>query len=689
MMKENDILSLLQIAPSLRSIDYVRDKKPFQLHSLLTEQRHPKTWNLSFVLKEDAAGGLRQLFSVDEDIARIFCRLAEDPYRVTQAARAVTRAITEKKKIFLYGCGATGRLAKQMESVIWRPFWNRIKRSRFWNRLETSLPGDIEDRLIGEMTGGDRALVSSLEGFEDLQIVGKLQLLDRGVERGDVIFCITEGGETSSVIGAVLAALEQYGELTEKKMAEAKKNLYFIHNNPDDVLKPYARSRSVIDNPAITKINLATGPQAITGSTRMQATTSETFLLGVVLEAGIFGVLKEFLSPRELEEASFPACFSIKDRLRSFHEILKVLKPSVQALSLFTHLESETYQQGRFSTYFAKKALVTVFTDCTERSPTFHLYPLDTRREKTRKCWFQVWTDGKDSKSAWRNMLGRNFRGLAEAFYKPFFEKGIDDEFLRETALESLAQAGSDQEKLYDFSFSKDNALRSGPRQGDLGVLVCLDEEVNDLTGADSSFFRFVSTFKKEKANLVLILIGERQSPDPEMIAARLPLDKEKDVVISIALDKKGDPLGLNRQTLIKILLNAHSTAVMAMMGKVVGNTMTNVNPSNLKLIGRATYLIMSHVNDTISHDEWIRKCGVTCPITYEHANAVLFDAMDFLAAESRQTSEVAIAILRILEALRTKKPVAWREALAISETIGLENYLKRHNPSLRYGCKG
>jgi hypothetical protein len=28
--------------------------------------------------------------------------------------------------------------------------------------------GDLEDNVVGELTGGDRALVSSLEGFEDL-----------------------------------------------------------------------------------------------------------------------------------------------------------------------------------------------------------------------------------------------------------------------------------------------------------------------------------------------------------------------------------------------------------------------------------------------------------------------------------------------------------------------------------------
>ena len=43
---------------------------------------------------------------------------------------------------------------------------------------------------------------------------------------------------------------------------------------------PFQRSRKVLEEPGITKINLTTGPQAITGSTRMQATTIETFVVG-------------------------------------------------------------------------------------------------------------------------------------------------------------------------------------------------------------------------------------------------------------------------------------------------------------------------------------------------------------------------------------------------------------------------
>jgi N-acetylmuramic acid 6-phosphate etherase len=680
------ILSLLNIEPSLQSVDYVNNKKQFQLHTLVTEQRHPKTWNLSFAIKKDIEDGLRRIFAVDQDIDEKFDEIAIDTASLYQAALAVARAIEEHKKIFIYGCGSTGRLAKQMESAIWRPFWKRIKKGRFWKKLKDALPQDIEDRLIGEMTGGDRAVISALEGFEDLQLVGRLQVLDRGVERGDAVFCISEGGETSSVIGALLAALEQYGELGPEKAREAKDRLFFIYNNPDEALRPFERSRSVIENPALTKINLTTGPQAITGSTRMQAATSETFLMGTIIEAGIYRVLRKRMTSVELSEAGFDKEPRLEDRLRSFDSIRKVLAKGLNQLGLLTRLESQTYLNKRFSSYFSRKALITVFIDCAERSPTFHLFPLDTVFEERRKCWLQVWTGGADYREAWQNLLGRRFRGLKEDFYEPHFLARIEDGYLKNAALKSLKLAGNGQETLYDFSFAGENIKKRGPREGDLGVVVAVDEEIDELADPDSSWSKFVDLFKSNDANLALILVGDREPEDVTDIFSRLPLDRDKDIVLQFRMDRKGDPLDLNRQTLLKMLLNAHSTAVMARLGRVVGNTMTEVSPSNLKLIGRATYLIMSHVNDVISQERWVRKYGRVGFVSYEEANSVLFEAMEFAGRTEGQTSEVALSIIRILEAMRTQGYVSWKDALLLAEKPGLEGYLETHNPSLRTG---
>ena len=55
------------------------------------------------------------------------------------------------------------------------------------------------------MAGGDYALIKSVEGFEDFTAFGRKQIRDLGVRAGDVVFAITEGGETSFVIGTAWA----------------------------------------------------------------------------------------------------------------------------------------------------------------------------------------------------------------------------------------------------------------------------------------------------------------------------------------------------------------------------------------------------------------------------------------------------------------------------------------------------
>ena len=146
-----------------------------------------------------------------------------------------------------------------------------------------------------------------------------------------------------------------------------------------------------------------------------------------------------------------------------------------------------------------------------------------------------------------------------------------------------------------------------------------------------------------------------------------------------VNINDKNDPLGINQQIALKIILNAHSTAVMARLGKVIGNTMTNVSPSNLKLIGRATYLIQSHVNDILSHPQWVKLYGIRKPISYGEANAVLYEAINFLKdkkTKAGQTAEVALSIIRILESLRLKSSLSQQEVFEIVKKTGVGQYL-------------
>jgi hypothetical protein len=678
-----NLLKLLDLTPSPESIDYVQNKTQFQLHTLLTEQRHPKTWNLSEQVQKDPAGGLKMLLSVDEDISPRLKALAADEENLERLVSAVEQAIVSRRTIYVYGCGSTGRLAKQMESQFWRPFWRRLKSDgKLWPKLSPYLSAFIEDQLIGEMTGADRALISSLEGFEDLQLIGRLQLADRNIRKGDVVICVTEGGETSSVIGTILAALDGWKQNGVYDPEETRQRLFFVYNNPDEVLLPFLRSRRVIEEPGITKINLTTGPQAITGSTRMQATTIESFVIGNALQSAVERVLRKRLTKTEMARAGFAAETTLRDRLAAFPAILKEVKKQVPAIAAFTALEAQTYSQGRFSTYFAKGSMITVFIDSTERSPTFRLFPLDPVGEPKRNSWIQVWTPASAPEEAWQAFLGRPFRGLAAEFYRKPFESEIEDPYLKTAALESLKKAGNDQRELYDFSFAETNIKKREPKKGDLGVMILVSPEDEDLKAANSPFRKFADLVIANEAELALIVVGDKTEAG---LAEYIP--GASGPFMSLRLTAANDPFGVRRQTGLKMLLNAHSTAVMAGLGRVIGNTMTNVSPSNLKLIGRATYLILSHVNDVIARPAWVKERGYREPIAYGAANAVLFDAIGFLnnrKDSSGQTAEVALSIIRILESLRLNRAVSNEEALAIVRNPGLAAYLAAAAPDSR-----
>lgn len=662
-----DAADRLGLPPSPASTEYVQHRTQFQLHTLLTEQRHPKTWNLSEAAASDPAQALSQLFSVDEDVARAFAALADDPQRMAQlhaASGAVQRALRDGHRIYFYGTGSTGRLAETLESGIWRPFWLRLQADPAWPRIAARLPENLGERVRGEITGGDRALISSLEGFEDLQLIGALQLRDDGIGRDDVVFAVTEGGETSAVIGTALAAADQRGEGTDR--------VWFVYNNPDEVLRPFERSRRVLDDARIGKIPLPTGPQAITGSTRMQATTTSLYALGLVLEDALRALLLPQLSAADAQRLGLDARDSIEGRLRGFAQLQRTVAASAPQLAQWTEREARAYAEGRHATYLAGATLMPVFVDVTERAPTFRLAPLDRVDTTPPASWIRVWAPLATPQEAWDALLHRPFHGLDAAQYRLAFEQQVDDPALRGIALRSLERAGGEQQALYDLSWSKQNRERLPPRQGDLGVLLRYADEPVDALAR-----QWWQAFGDAGAGLLTVTVGQGAGNGGALqsLAGARP-------GIALDLPARNDPLGLDRTLALKMLLNAHSTAVMARLGRTVGNTMTAVQPGNLKLIGRATYLIQSHVNGVLEGQHWRARHGDTAPLSYAEANAVLHEAIEQRPRlpETAQLPEVELAIVAVLERLDSGKPLDWPGAAQRLRDKGLNGYLRERN---------
>jgi hypothetical protein len=204
--------------------------------------------------------------------------------------------------------------------------------------------------------------------------------------------------------------------------------------------------------------------------------------------------------------------------------------------------------------------------------------------------------------------------------------------------------------------------------------MIMTGSEAGNIRKAAAPFRRFLELSQRSGAGLGLVIAGAEPGKKPAEL-----LSGASGPSIFLDIPSSDDPLGLRCEVGLKMLLNAHSTAVMTRLGKVIGNTMTNVSPSNLKLIGRATYLIQSHVNDFLSRPDWLRLHGRREPITYGEANAVLFEAIGFLKDRREtagQTAEVALSTIRILESLRQTRGLTNDEALGIVLKVGLDKYL-------------
>jgi N-acetylmuramic acid 6-phosphate etherase len=281
---------------------------------------------------------------------------------------SIKETIENGYRIFIGGCGATGRLALACE-VLWR-----------------SIHGNDEmgERVIGFMAGGDIALIKSIENFEDHPEFGARQLVELGFKNGDLLIACTEGGETPYVIGVTL-----------KAASISDQPPIFLYCNPDDILRKTAqRSREIIDNEGIKKINLTVGPMALAGSTRMQASTVLMLAVGTALlhynsRDCIENEIREFISFWHTTDLSF--------------------------LKLYIEKESAIYSDYGFVFYEADQDLaITVLTDTTERAPTFSMYPFENSQDVATKqslCYLSLPT-ASTSEEAWRTLLKRAPRTL-------------------------------------------------------------------------------------------------------------------------------------------------------------------------------------------------------------------------------------------------------------------------------------
>lgn len=207
-------------------------KQKIAYGKLPTEQINSRSRNIG------AAGIDRTLRIIQQEDLAVPRAVQKCRKEIAAGASLITRALRAKGRLFFTGAGTSGRLAV-LEAAECPPTFN-------------TPPGMVQ----AVMAGGKASVFRSREGAEDRKDMA-LSLFRAKLRPGDVLVGIAASGVTPFVAGALQAA-------REKKCAAI-----LVTCNPDPAFKKIADC----------VIAPRTGPEVITGSTRLKAGTATKLVL--------------------------------------------------------------------------------------------------------------------------------------------------------------------------------------------------------------------------------------------------------------------------------------------------------------------------------------------------------------------------------------------------------------------------
>ena len=538
---------------------FIDEETQFHLGMLPTEQSHPRTVGLAETAQRDLEAAIRMLQAVDGDVVPAAAR-AFSSVEFRRLVEALRRVMEGQGRICFSGCGATGRLSILLEAS-WRRFWQEIPLRH--PAAAAKLP-PLEHRVASIMTGGDYALIRSVESFEDHAVFGRRQVQEAGLGEGDVLVAISEGGETSSVIGTVWQSLDNGAEV------------FFAFNNPADLLARHIeRSRQVIEDPRVTKLDLTCGPMAVAGSTRMQATSCELLVVGAALETALVETLRARLDAAALARLAIGNAPAM-DYSRWFAELLQDLSrpEAIAAIAAMVRYEERLYRSEGLVTYMADQALLDIFTDTTERSPTFMLPRFrDCDDQVSPPPWAFVKNPLLPTPQAWREVLRREPRCLA-----------WDCETYRQLDAPATLQANPPRlakDDMFKFAIGNEDDPSRYRVAANAAVLIAVGDEASRLALPDDPLRVAFETCARPFAGRAVLAVGPA-SPPRDLAPA----------LWHVPARPAASPLRLFERLAMKLVLNNVSTATMARLGRVISNWMAHVEPTNKKLVDRGTRLV-------------------------------------------------------------------------------------------------
>ncbi|MBO5723641.1 MAG: sugar phosphate isomerase [Lentisphaeria bacterium] len=549
------------------AVDFMENETQFHLGFLPTEQSSPLTKDLDKRFAASCIEGVRCLQNVDNNVLE----MARCIFKSAEFAKLVEtgkKTLASGGKIVFSGCGATGRLSILLECM-WRDCC-----------AKNPAVASYADQVFSIMTGGDYALVRSVEFFEDYQEFGRQQVRERGMTAGDMLVAITEGGETSSVLGTVDEALK------------CGSKVFLLFNNPASLLAAHLeRSRKAIEDPRVCVLDLHCGPMALAGSTRMQATTSEQLVAGAALESIMCSLLN----------------VEVPDYVKNFETLLGELSFSASAIASYIEYEASVYRNKGKITYFADDYLLDIFTDTTERSPTFMLPPFRKKDDKVSPLpWAFVKNPLRSTEQVWANGMHRALRCL----------EWVPEDYRRMGAPENIIANPPKirAEELLKFEVGCESVEERCSSPEDAAVLVTVCDQ-GSLQELNQAFNTLCGSFAQRK----VLAVGGEQKGD-----------------FKVDVHCPSTPLEIMRHMAIKLVLNTASTGIRVVLGRVTSNWMSFVDVTNKKLMDRGIRLISEIGN-----------------LSYKESCLLIFETVEKLEKSYQPGSEKPSAVQVALASLK------------------------------------
>jgi N-acetylmuramic acid 6-phosphate etherase len=207
-----------------------------QLDQLATEQPNPASANL------DTKSSLEIVRIINSEDAKIASAVERALPQIAQAIDWIAEALASGGRLIYVGTGTSGRVAALDASECPPTFGTDPKQVQF------------------VMAGGRKALGAAVEADEDSAKLGVLEIRKKRPGKKDVIVGIAASGRTPFTIAAVEWA----------RRAGAK--TIAVTCNPGTVLGAAAELAIVVE----------TGPEVVSGSTRMKAGTAEKMVLNML-----------------------------------------------------------------------------------------------------------------------------------------------------------------------------------------------------------------------------------------------------------------------------------------------------------------------------------------------------------------------------------------------------------------------